>query len=56
MEKCKKHPKYQAIRKPQCDCEACWKIYNEKHGIEESEDQPIFGDFCTMMEITGSNE
>lgn len=28
--KCKKHPKYKAVRKPTADCEACRKIYNEK--------------------------
>lgn len=22
--KCKKHPKYKAIRKPMCDCKKCW--------------------------------
>jgi len=25
--KCKKHPKYKAIRKPGCDCDVCWAIY-----------------------------
>jgi len=24
---CKKHPKYQVKRKPNCECEACWAIY-----------------------------
>ena len=28
--KCKKHPKYKVIYKPQCDCETCWKLWNQK--------------------------
>lgn len=27
MRKCKKHPKYKAIRKPRCNCKDCWDIY-----------------------------
>lgn len=27
IDKCKKHPKYKAIRKPQCDCSCCWEMY-----------------------------
>ena len=29
--KCKKHPKYQAIRKPRVKCKQCDKIYEAKH-------------------------
>lgn len=25
--KCKVHPKYKAIRRPQCDCLDCWKMF-----------------------------
>lgn len=32
--KCKKHPYYKAIRKPQCTCEVCWEIYNKKHNSQ----------------------
>jgi len=29
-EKCKKHPKYKVILKPRCDCEVCWRLWNQK--------------------------
>lgn len=31
--KCRKHPKYKAIRKPTCNCVTCWKMYAEKHEL-----------------------
>lgn len=30
MIKCTKHPKYRAIRKPNCDCLKCWQIWGNK--------------------------
>lgn len=29
--KCKKHRTYKAIRKPTTSCEACWRLYIQKH-------------------------
>lgn len=29
--KCKKHPKYKALRKPRTDCETCHKMYEARH-------------------------
>ena len=29
--KCKKHPKYKAIRKPSSKCDDCWFIYSFCH-------------------------
>lgn len=29
--KCKKHPKYGAIRRPRTACEVCWRMYIEGH-------------------------
>lgn len=31
--KCKKHPKYKAVRKPRCNCVTCWRMYAEKHEL-----------------------
>ena len=28
--KCRKHPKYKAMRKPQCDCKKCWQIWEDQ--------------------------
>lgn len=30
--KCKKHPKYKAIRKPQCSCVDCRKMWRARNG------------------------
>ncbi|MHC4620863.1 MAG: hypothetical protein ACYTEQ_24210 [Planctomycetota bacterium] len=29
--KCPQHPKYQAIRRPNARCLACWAMFLEKH-------------------------
>ena len=29
--KCKKHPKYKAVRKPRVECERCWEMYEANH-------------------------
>lgn len=33
--KCKKHPKYKAIRPPRCACEPCQDIYDHKIGFKQ---------------------
>jgi hypothetical protein len=30
MDKCKKHPKYKAIKPPRVDCKDCWNIFLSK--------------------------
>jgi len=35
MSKCKKHPKYQAIYRPKCDCVQCWLMW-KKRNVENS--------------------
>ncbi len=36
MNKCKKHPKYKAIRKPKADCQACRDIYDNKQSFKRN--------------------
>jgi len=33
--KCKKHPKYKAIRRPRVACGVCWDMYDRKHKNEK---------------------
>lgn len=28
---CPEHPRYQAIHKPRCDCDRCWKGWRARH-------------------------
>lgn len=35
--KCKTHPDYKAIKKPSCDCAACWAVWIARHGVEATE-------------------
>lgn len=50
--KCRKHPKYQAKRKPKVACEACWILYFDKlrateYGCEFCSFRPTSNsDFC----------
>ncbi len=44
--KCKKHPKYEAKRKPVCDCPDCWDIWNAKIGINDNENLIPDGIYC----------
>jgi len=30
--KCRKHPNYKAVKVPRVDCDACWKLFQDKHG------------------------
>lgn len=31
-ETCRLHPKYQAKKKPRCNCKVCWEIWEKKNG------------------------
>lgn len=39
---CSKHPKYQAIRKPRCECYKCWKMYLLKNPEETVDNEKLF--------------
>lgn len=31
MIRCKQHPKYRAVHRPNVNCDPCWKMYISKH-------------------------
>ena len=37
-EKCKRHPKYQAKRKPRADCGLCWEMWEWSKDNPENHD------------------
>lgn len=32
---CKRHPRYKALKKPQCLCEDCWRMWLNEVRIKE---------------------
>jgi len=34
--RCKKHMRYKVMMPPRTGCEGCWKMWNEKHGVENA--------------------
>lgn len=50
MEKCSKHPTYQAIGKPRSMCEACWAIWDAKVAEEKrrAEEEAEVSTMCYM--------
>lgn len=40
---CTAHPKYKAIREPQCDCLTCWIMWEAKQSKNEIQPKPQHG-------------
>ncbi len=50
LEKCTKHPTYQAKRKPRKPCEDCWKYYILTQEKDSYKEMPIPEDYQQWSE------
>jgi len=51
--KCRKHPKYKAVRKPTADCEDCLKLWNLKQELEapkQVDEEDDIPDICSYID------